>query len=824
MIKGHRIGLALALTSLWALQGVPTTDADSLSSRSDAQLTLLHLADVYSMSPVSGGEVGGLARVAALKKSLQEAGQHVVVTLGGDFLSPSVASSIFQGEQMVAGLGAAGLDIATLGNHEFDFGPGLLRQRMREAPWEWVVSNVLDDATGEPFGGAKDHLVRTYGDLTVGYFGLCITGEEISRENRHGVTFLDPMETAAKYVALLEGKGVDVIVAITHLDYAYDVALAERFPQIDLILGGHEHFAINSLVGNALITKPGSDARNATRIDVSRPRPDAPLEKHFELIPITPAIEDDPETAALVAQWEGRLEGELDIVVGTTAVPLDAVAESVRSGESNLGNFIADAMLAETAAEIAILNGGSIRSNRVYPAGELTRRSLVAIHPFGGTICAVELSGDAILRALNHGVARLEEVVGRFPQVGGMRFRIDPERPPGDRVLDVMVGDAPLDPEHDYQVAIVDYVLEGGDGYAMFSEGRVLIGPEEGSLLVTALEEAVRARGEIRPRVEGRIQLPGTVHRAAAQRRAILDTDLGIDGVIGMLYLLKAPEVEVAAITLVHGITDRRPAGANAVRILELTGHTSIPVAFGSRRPLEGYRAFPSFWREQANELGGARLPHTTRAAGKKGVDLMISTLEQSAEPMTIIAMGPLTNVAAALRRRPDLLPKIAEIAVMGGAVNVRGNVGNPYVGIRNNAAEWNFYLDPHAAREVLDSGARIRLMPLDATQSLPVTPEFVDRIRGRPRDQTSELLLALLEAVRDGIEAGWYYFWDSLAAVATARTDILACAEERIEVVTQAGSRLGQTRPAPGGAEVCVVEEINREAFEDHLVEAIFR
>jgi pyrimidine-specific ribonucleoside hydrolase len=184
--------------------------------------------------------------------------------------------------------------------------------------------------------------------------------------------------------------------------------------------------------------------------------------------------------------------------------------------------------------------------------------------------------------------------------------------------------------------------------------------------------------------------------------------------------------------------------------------------------------------------------------------------------------MGPLTNIARALEKQPGIVDKIEEIAVMGGAIEVPGNVGTPYVGIDNNAAEWNFYLDPQAAVRVLASGVRIRLMPLDATSALPVTPEFVDRVRTRPRDQASDLLLSLLEAVRDGIDAGWYYFWDVLAAVATARPDVLACRDETIEVVTREGPQLGRTRPSDGGAPVCVVEQINREAFEDDLLQAI--
>ncbi|MFQ5351380.1 MAG: hypothetical protein ACE5EG_13140 [Thermoanaerobaculia bacterium] len=112
--------------------------------------------------------------------------------------------------------------------------------------------------------------------------------------------------------------------------------------------------------------------------------------------------------------------------------------------------------------------------------------------------------------------------------------------------------------------------------------------------------------------------------------------------------------------------------------------------------------------------------------------------------------------------------------------------------------------------------------MPLDATVALPVTPEFVDRVRSRPRDQTSDLLLSVLEAVREDIDAGWYYFWDVLAAVATARPDVLACRDETIEVVTEEDPQLGRTRASIGGTRVCRVEEINREMFEADLLKAI--
>jgi 5'-nucleotidase len=820
---GRRGSIAFLLAL--AISPCPTAsplEAEGLGSRENAQLTILHLADVYSIAPVDGGKSGGLARVAALEKALAKETNNLLVTLGGDFLSPSVASSIFQGEQMMASLAAAGLDIATLGNHEFDFGPEVLLRRMQEAKWDWVVSNVVDEATGEPIGGASPYLVREYGDLRVGFLGLCLAGEEISATKRQGISLLDPFAAAEKYLEILEAEGVDAVVALTHLDFADDVRLARLFPRIDLILGGHEHFPITTQVERTLITKPGSDARNVARVDISRPRPDDPIEKHFQMIPVSEAIEEDSEVAALVAEWESRLDRELDVVVGSTSEPLNAVAQDVRSGESNLGNLMADVMRRETGSEIAIVNGGSIRSNHVYPAGQLTRRDLVAIHPFGGIVCAVEVSGETVLAALNHGLGRLGESVGRFPQVSGIRLSVDPERVAGDRLDEVEVDGRPLDPNRLYTVAITDYMLEGGDGYSMFPNARVLVGPEEGSMIVTGLERLVSEQGTVAPRIEGRIRFKGEVAQAPAQRRVLLDTDMGIDSVMGLLYLLKAPQVSLEAITIVHGIADMKHGASNAVRILELTGDTGIPVAKGERRPLRGKRAFPSFWRPQANSLGGAKLPAMRGRPAKRGVDLILATLEASPEPVTIIAMGPLTNIATALGERPGIVDKIAEVAVMGGALEVRGNVGSPYVGIDNYAAEWNFYLDPHAAERVFRSGVPVRLMPLDATQVLPVTPEFVDRVRSRPLDQTSGLLLSLLTAVDEGIEAGWYYFWDVLAAVATARPDVLSCRDETVEVVTAEGPLLGQTRLNPDGARVCVVEDVNRQAFEDDLLRAI--
>jgi 5'-nucleotidase len=509
-----RIWIVLALAAMLAApasagpagQTAPQTPAEAVGQepgpRTAAPVTFLQLNDVYSLVPIDG--LGGLARVATLKQQLAAAGHRPLLILAGDFLSPSVASSVFKGEQMIAALNAAGLDLATLGNHEFDFGDDLLIQRMREARFEWVVSNVVDTTTGRPIGGAAPYLVKTFGPLKVGFLGLCLDTDEITPDKMKHTLIIDPIAAAGQYLPALKRDGADIIVAITHLAFATDRALVERYPEIDVIIGGHEHFLITAIENRTLISKAGSDARTVARIDVNK-QPTGTVERFYELLPMTSAIPDDPRTAEVIKSFENRLSSELEAVVATTRVPLDAVASHVRTSETNLGNIVADAIRAEAGAELAIVNSGSIRGNRVFPTGPLTRRTLIEIQPFDNVVVKVAMPGRVVLRALNNGVDRLPAAAGMFPQVSGLKFTVDTNAPAGNRIRDVQVNGQPLQPDRTYTVAIPDFVLLGGDSYTMFAGQHVLVGPEAGTLISTALEKYVAAKREITQGIEGRI-------------------------------------------------------------------------------------------------------------------------------------------------------------------------------------------------------------------------------------------------------------------------------------------------------------------------------
>jgi len=481
---------------------------DAAAPRAQAQLTFLQINDVYATTPVDGA--GGLARVATVKRRLAASGHPVILALAGDFLSPSVASSVFKGEQMVAALNAAGLDFATFGNHEFDFGIDVLTRRMSESKFQWVVSNVVDGRTGKAIGKAVPYVVRDFGSLKVGIVGLCLTTSQIAPGVRGEFRFVDPMRAAAQYIPLLKRLGADVVVAITHLTFAEDRELVARFPQIDLVIGGHEHYPITSVEQHALISKAGSDAKFVARIDVNKAvnkagrAPAATIERFFELIPVNGAIPDEPETARVVADYESRLGKELDTVVGATATPLDATTSRL-SQETALGNLVADALRADVDADVGLSNAGGVRGDRVYPAGPLTRRTLLTMHPFGNVVCKIEVSGRVLLEALNSGVSKLPAAAGQFPQLSGVTMKVDVRGPPGNRVSDVRVNGQPLDLNKTYTVGLPDFVQKGGDNYAMFAGQKVLIDAQSGDLVVTALEKYIAAKQNVAPTVEGRI-------------------------------------------------------------------------------------------------------------------------------------------------------------------------------------------------------------------------------------------------------------------------------------------------------------------------------
>jgi len=467
-------------------------------------VTLLQINDHYVLEPMDGGRRGGMARLSTLVRDLKRENPNTIFALAGDTLSPSVESALLQGAQMVAALNAIGLDFATFGNHEFDFGPDVLVERMKESKFRWLSANVVDRRSGQALGGASTDLLVTLGGARIGLFGL--TTAQAAQTSRPGpdVAFGQPVTVARDVAARLRARGANLVVAVTHVTMAEDKAIAAA-ADVDVILGGHEHEPLVAEEGKTLITKAGSDARYLVQVDLWLTRDGRLVERSWRFREVSRRIESDPAVEALVRDYARRLDRELDAVVGKSGVPLEARAARLRTEETNLGDFVADALRERLGSDAAVINGGAIRTNRTVPPGPLTRRDVLSLLPFIDMLVKLEMRGADLRAALEHGLAQTDREGGGFLQLSGVRLVWDPRLAPGRRIIDVSVGGKPLVDETSYTVAVPAYLVRGGDGYTVFARAKTMIGAESGPQVSQVVLDAIASRGEIAPAVDGRI-------------------------------------------------------------------------------------------------------------------------------------------------------------------------------------------------------------------------------------------------------------------------------------------------------------------------------
>jgi 5'-nucleotidase / UDP-sugar diphosphatase len=243
-LLGVLTGCAPTMTQSDATQS--TTESALASPDADVvTLTFLHMNDVYEITPVAGGAQGGLARVATLRKELVAKNPNTFTILAGDLFNPSaMGTAIVEGERLngrhiVDVMNVLGLDYATFGNHEFDLSKEQFLQRLSESKATWFSSNTFD-AQHQPFPNVPTHVVFTVSNhanrtVRVGLFGLTINSNQ-----RDYVRYLDPLTKAKEQVAALRGQ-VDILIAVTHLSIQEDTRLVEALPEIDMVIGGHEH-------------------------------------------------------------------------------------------------------------------------------------------------------------------------------------------------------------------------------------------------------------------------------------------------------------------------------------------------------------------------------------------------------------------------------------------------------------------------------------------------------------------------------------------------------------------------------------------------------
>ena len=462
-------------------------------------IVILHTNDVH-------GAIDNYASVAALKDAYEAAGAQVLLMDAGDFSQGSTSVNVSEGATAVELMNMAGYDVATTGNHEFDYGYANLKTLMEQAEFPILAANAFT-AEGELAMDEANHTFQL-GDVTVGVFGLATpeTATKAHPAKLEGVTFLAEDELfacAQEQVDELTAAGCDYIIALGHLGIDAESAgnrsidLLENVTGIDVFIDGHSHSTQSDIaeetngtgmVGDTILTSTGTKLESVGVVDIAADGTIDASTISMEELNATEGFTPDQDIATRVSEINAQIEEDMGQVIGTSEVDLDGVRENVRASETNLGDLITDAMLWQAGqdneeVDAAITNGGGIRAS--IAAGDITKKSVNDVLPFGNTLYVVELTGAELLEALEASTYCTPEPVGAFPQVAGIEFTINTgaaydagENYPGttyaepasiNRVTILTVGGQAFDADATYTIVTNDFLAAGGDTYYAFS-------------------------------------------------------------------------------------------------------------------------------------------------------------------------------------------------------------------------------------------------------------------------------------------------------------------------------------------------------------------
>jgi pyrimidine-specific ribonucleoside hydrolase len=303
----------------------------------------------------------------------------------------------------------------------------------------------------------------------------------------------------------------------------------------------------------------------------------------------------------------------------------------------------------------------------------------------------------------------------------------------------------------------------------------------------------------------------------------LFDTDVAADDLVAVAFLVSAPNVTLAGIT-VSGTGEAHCAeGVDVVlRLLDRLDAPDIPVACGRETPLAGTHEFPAAWRDHVDGGSGLNLQSSARVASPSSAVELIVKLSKDETELHVLATGPLTNLADAFLADPGLADRLGPVTIMGGALHVPGNLVCCGAPEGNASAEWNIYVDPRAAAVVVDSGIEPLFVSLDSTNHVPVTTDVADRAMHPPAETRAARLVADLFTANQFMRLGEYYLWDPLAAIVAAGYPVGSRAPATITVIEEEGTASGATRPSDGPPNIMFLADVDGPAALDLLLRVL--
>lgn len=472
-----KIQLLAALVFIGCIYGCKTT-IPVADGKEDGKLTFkfVQVNDVYEIAPLSGGKYGGMARVAHIVDSVRAVNPNTYLFMAGDFLNPSLLGTVkvegerLRGRHMIDVMNAMNFELATFGNHEFDLNEADLQKRMDESNFYWTSANVFQNT---PEGPSSFHFRRnndtlrvpeTYSiamedtdgtKIDVGIFSVTIDSNP-----KDYVYYADAFLEAESAMSRLEMQQSDVIVGLTHLKVSQDVELSNKFPNITLIMGGHEHNAMLIPTNSGVVAKADANAKSVyihtLTHDLKTKK--TTLDSHLKIV--DEKVSSSPTVKAVVDKWQLILNEKIKEVVAepeeviyVSNAPLDGTDSANRGLQTNLGEVITQAMTAAYENEVdgALVNGGSFRLDDMLST-QVTSLDVFRVLPFGGGVLKVELTGALLKEILDYG--KKARGTGAYLQRNG--FSVDAA---GNWLLD----EKAINDSEVYAIAMSDFLMKGYD-------------------------------------------------------------------------------------------------------------------------------------------------------------------------------------------------------------------------------------------------------------------------------------------------------------------------------------------------------------------------
>lgn len=439
----------------------------------DKKITLLHTNDMHGFFVEDKYAGMGAAKLKTVF-DMYDADKTLILD-AGDATQGNNMVNLSEGDTAVNVLNALGYDAMTVGNHEFDYGQEQLEKNIEKANFPVVAANIKKDGVDY----LTPYVIKEVDGVKVAIFGLATpeTKYKSHPDNSIGLTFDNPTSVAASLVPTLEGMA-DVIVCLAHLGdegmYTAET-VANAAPGIDVIIDGHSHstYETGMMVGSTLIASSGEKTENVGIIEIEI-TDGMVSDKSASLFTKSASadIEGDATVAALIDEIKTANAVIENEVVATTDSILDGEREHVRTGETNLGNLIAESLKDISGADVALTNGGGIRAS--IDVGDITKGEVLTVLPYSNTVRVIELTGADLIDAIEHGVAEAPETNGAFPHIAGMMVEYDSSKEVGSRVVSLTVGGVAVDEAATYTLATNDFLAAGGDDYEMF-EGKNVV-------------------------------------------------------------------------------------------------------------------------------------------------------------------------------------------------------------------------------------------------------------------------------------------------------------------------------------------------------------